>query len=173
LEEEKEENKIQEEFPEKEDEKEGQDDSKNIKKSKKKTKKKKIKMQDRKVKELKVLDLFEHIVLDEADKYFEYSYMDQLQTLLSIFNSAHKHYMLFSATLPGAIERAIEGIFANKIKCIIGGRVNVLSSIEQRLIFCQTEEGKTIEMANIINEGLQVPCLIFVQNKERVRQLNR
>lgn len=120
-----------------------------------------------------VLGLFEHIVLDEADKYFEYSYMDQLDRLLSLFDTAQKHFMLFSATLPAKIERAIEGLFANKVKCVIGGRVNVLSSIEQRLVFCQTEEGKTIEMANIVNEGLQVPCLIFVQNKERVRQLNR
>ena len=117
--------------------------------------------------------MFEHIVLDEADKYFEFSYMKQLEALLSLFNTAQKHYMLFSATLPTAIEQAIEGIFANKIKCVVGGRVNVLSSIEQRLVFCQTEEGKLIEMANIVNEGLQVPCLIFVQNKERVRQLNR
>lgn len=124
-------------------------------------------------KSIEALSMFEHILLDEADKYFEYSYMEQLEKLLSLFNTAEKHFMLFSATLPPKIERAIEGLFANKIKCVIGGRVNVLSSIEQRLVFCQTEEGKTIEMANIVNEGLKVPCLIFVQNKERVKQLNR
>ena len=123
--------------------------------------------------DIKALSFFEHIVLDEADKYFELSYMDQLEALLQIFNTAQKHYMLFSATLPSRIEQAIEGIFANKVKCVIGGRVNVLSSIEQKLVFCQTEEAKVIEMANIVNSGLLVPCLIFVQNKERVRQLNR
>jgi ATP-dependent RNA helicase DDX52/ROK1 len=125
------------------------------------------------VTQINALSLFEHIVLDEADKYFELSYMDQLQSLLKLFNTAQKHYMLFSATLPPRIEQAIEGIFANKVKCVVGGRVNVLSSIDQRLVFCQTEEGKIIEMANIVNSGLLVPCLIFVQNKERVKQLNR
>lgn len=120
-----------------------------------------------------VLSRFEHVVLDEADKYFEYSYMDQLEALLGKLDSAKKHYMLFSATLPPQIERSVEGLFANKVKVVVGGRVNVLSSTEQRLVFCQSEEAKTIEMANVVNEGLRVPCLIFVQNKERVRQLHR
>ena len=118
-----------------------------------------------------ILANFEHIVLDEADKYFELSFMDQMNSLLEAFKTSEKHFMLFSATLPGAIERALGGLFVDTVKCVIGGRVNVLGSIQQRLVFCQTEEGKHFEMQNVINEGLQVPCLIFVQSKDRVRQL--
>jgi ATP-dependent RNA helicase DDX52/ROK1 len=154
---------------EKEKEETKNDKEENEDKDAKEEKKEKIEKKS----EITALSLFEHIVLDEADKYFELSYMDQLESLLEIFNTAQKHYMLFSATLPPRIEQVIEGIFANKVKCVIGGRVNVLSSIQQRLVFCQTEEAKVIEMANIVNSGLLVPCLIFVQNKERVKQLNR
>lgn len=118
-----------------------------------------------------ILSNFEHVVLDEADKYFELSYMDQMNKLLEVFKTTEKHFMLFSATLPGAIEKALGSIFVDTVKCVIGGRVNVLSSIQQRLLFCQTEEGKHFELQNVINEGLEVPCLIFAQSKDRVRQL--
>ena len=120
-----------------------------------------------------VLDNFQHIILDEADKFFEYSYMDQLNKLLQMFSASQKHFMLFSATLPVQVEKALEGCFLDKVKVIVGGRVNVLSTIEQKLVFCQGEDGKTFELSNIINEGLKVPCIVFVQNKERVRQLYR
>ena len=45
----------------------------------------------------------------------------------------------------------------------MGGRVRVLSSIEQKLIFCSNEEGKIFELDDLLNSGkIKVPCLIFL-----------
>lgn len=52
--------------------------------------------------------------------------------------------------------------------------MNVLNSIKQELIYCSTEEGKLFEIENLINDGkLKIPCVIFLQTKDRIKQLYR
>ena len=117
---------------------------------------------------------FNYIVLDEADKYFELSFMEDLEKLLDVLKANERQYLLFSATMPEAIERAINSIFVDKIEVIIGGKVRVLNTIDQKLIYVSSEEGKVLELENIINEGrLRIPCLVFVQSKDRVREVNK
>lgn len=74
-------------------------------------------------------DHFQHIVLDEADKYFELQYQTQLEKIFEIFKSNKKTYYLFSATFPYQIEKVIDQIFIDKIEIIVGGKVKVLNSI--------------------------------------------
>ena len=115
---------------------------------------------------------YEHIVLDEADKYFEMSFNDQLESILEIFKVNKKTYYLFSATFPLKIEKSLNEIFIDRIEFIIGGKIKVLNTIEQKLVYCSTEEGKVYEIENMINCGdLKTPCLIFLQNKERVYEV--
>jgi ATP-dependent RNA helicase DDX52/ROK1 len=116
----------------------------------------------------------ELVVLDEADKFFELSFLPQLEQLLSLFKTADKQYVLMSATFPHEIEKAIEGSFVDRTQAVIGGKVNVLSTIDQQLTYCSTEEGKLYELERIINEGqLKVPCVVFMQSKERVKEIYR
>lgn len=116
----------------------------------------------------------ELVVLDEADKFFELSFLPQLEQLLSLFKTADKQYVLVSATFPHEIEKAIEGSFVDRTQAVIGGKVNVLSTIDQELTYCSTEEGKLYELERIINEGkLKVPCVVFMQSKERVKEIYR
>jgi len=120
----------------------------------------------------KLAERFECIILDEADKFFELSFMPQLEQLLELFKTHEKQYVLVSATLPTEIEKAVNTVFVDKTQAVIGGKVNVLNTIDQRLVYCANEEGKLYEIENIINCGqLEVPCVIFVQSKERVRQI--
>ena len=115
---------------------------------------------------------YSYVILDEADKYFELSFMDQLEKLLQLLRANERQYLLFSATYPEAIEKTISNIFLDKIEIVIGGKVRVLNSIDQKLSYVSTEEGKIIELENIINNGeLRIPCLLFVQSKERVREV--
>lgn len=115
---------------------------------------------------------YNHVVLDEADKYFELSFMDQLEKLLQLMKANERQYLLFSATYPQAIEKTISNIFLDRVEIVVGGRVRVLNSIDQKLSYVSTEEGKIIELENIVNNGeLKIPCLMFVQSKERVREV--
>lgn len=63
-------------------------------------------------------------------------------------------------------------IFIDKIEIVVGGKVRVLNSIDQKFIFCSSEEGKLLQIENMIRDGnVKVPCLIFMQDKHRVYQI--
>ena len=81
------------------------------------------------------------VVLDEADKFFELSFMPQLEQLLTAFKSTEKQYVLVSATFPQEVEITIRSAFVDRTQAIIGGKVNVLSTIDQKLVYCTNEEG--------------------------------
>lgn len=114
------------------------------------------------------------VVFDEADKFFELSFLPQLEQLLTFFKLSEKQYILVSATFPTEIESIIESSFVDRTQAVIGGKINVLSSISQQLVYCTNEEGKIYELENLINEGrMEVPCLIFMQSKDRVKEIYR
>ena len=45
------------------------------------------------------------------------------------------------------------------------------SDVEQSLTYCGEEAGKMHALRNILQQGYEPPCLIFVQSKERAKQL--
>lgn len=54
----------------------------------------------------------------------------------------------------------------------MGGKNRVLEKIDQSLEYCTNEYGKLIEVRNMITEGRFIPpVLIFVQEKQRAKQL--
>ena len=54
----------------------------------------------------------------------------------------------------------------------MGGKNKVLNKIDQTLEYCTNEYGKLVELRNMIEEGKFVPpVLIFVQEKQRAKQL--
>lgn len=50
-------------------------------------------------------------------------------------------------------------------------RNGTCSDVTQKLIFAGKEEGKLLALRNIFHAGVRPPVLIFVQSKDRVRQL--
>lgn len=120
------------------------------------------------------LDKFEYVVLDEADKYFELGFLDQFKELTEILKLTKKQYSLFSATFPGQIEKMVVDLLIDPVQIIIRGKMVVLDTITQKLTFCGTEFGKIVEIKNLVDQGdLKIPCLIFVQSKDRAKQLYR
>ena len=58
------------------------------------------------------------------------------------------------------------------IKIIIGGKNNVINTVEQTLKYVGNEYGKLVEIKNMISKGeWNTPVLIFVQSKERAVEL--
>lgn len=79
-------------------------------------------------------------------------------------------YQLFSATINNGVEQLSNEI--NPVKVLIGGKNNVLNTIEQKLMYTGSEYGKMLEIKNIINSGnFTPPVLIFVQSKPRAEEL--
>ena len=113
----------------------------------------------------------EILVLDEGDKLFEDGFIEQIDEIMAACSNPHLQRLLFSATLPQGVEAIARTVLRDPIRVLIGQRNTTNSDVEQKLVYCGKEEGKLLALRNIIQEGFEPPMLIFVQSKERARQL--
>jgi len=97
------------------------------------------------------LSPFKHVVLDEADKYFEMSFMKQFNSILDSLKGGERNYYLFSATFPPEIENRLKDIFVDPVEIVIRGKMTVLNTINQELTFTGNEYGKILGLKSIIN----------------------
>ena len=82
-------------------------------------------------------------------------------------------YGLFSATIQHPVEELLKTeLLDDCVRVEIGGKNRVLEKINQSMEYCTNEYGKLVQVRNMIVEGQFVPpVLIFVQEKQRAKQL--
>jgi ATP-dependent RNA helicase DDX52/ROK1 len=82
-------------------------------------------------------------------------------------------YGLFSATIQHPVEELLKTeLLDDCVRVEIGGKNRVLEKISQSMEYCTNEYGKLVQVRNMIVEGQFVPpVLIFVQEKQRAKQL--
>ncbi|KAJ2077768.1 RNA-dependent ATPase rok1 [Coemansia sp. RSA 988] len=111
------------------------------------------------------------LVLDEADSLMEKGFLEQVDEILSACTSSNLQISLYSATMPSSVEQMAKTIMKDPIRIIVGTQNAATESIDQNLVFVGQEEGKLIELRNMIATGFKPPCLIFVQSIERAKEL--
>lgn len=120
------------------------------------------------------LSSVEWIIIDEVDKFFEESnqtFQQDLDVILKTCDNPNRKFALFSATTTKEMtkwvhEKLIDGfvtinISPNKPVC----------SVNQELRYVGTDSAKLMELREIFRQGIQPPILIFVQTKNRAKQL--
>ncbi|PHJ25721.1 dead deah box helicase domain-containing protein [Cystoisospora suis] len=113
-----------------------------------------------------------HLVLDEADKLLDLGFAPQLDEIIASCTCSRLQVCLFSATLPPEVLHLAESILHSPVHISIGAPNAAATSIEQELLFCTNEEGKLLALRQLHLTGKFVPpVLIFVQSKERAKQL--
>uniref|UniRef100_A0A7S2IUL6 RNA helicase n=1 Tax=Alexandrium andersonii TaxID=327968 RepID=A0A7S2IUL6_9DINO len=121
------------------------------------------------------LDSTRHIVLDEADKLLDLGFAPQIDEILSYCpkdNGGLLQTLMFSATMPPAVVELAGSILANPLRVSIGDTNAAAAEVEQRLVFITHEDGKLFSFRQLVQEGqVKPPALIFVQSKERAKQL--
>ncbi|XP_065827734.1 probable ATP-dependent RNA helicase DDX52 isoform X2 [Oscarella lobularis] len=120
------------------------------------------------------LDNVQWLILDEADKLFEKGeggFRDQIAPIYAACDRPDVRHALFSATVSNGIEEWCRAHLDNFVRVIIGQRNTATEAIKQRLVFVGQEEGKLIGIRDIIREGFKPPMLVFVQSKERAKDL--
>ncbi len=66
----------------------------------------------------------------------------------------------------------MRSVLKDPIRVTIGARNSATSDIDQKLTFVGQESGKLLAFRSLVQGGqLKVPVLIFVQSKERAKQL--
>ena len=114
------------------------------------------------------------VVLDEVDKLFEDSfsdsYLEQVNRVLSACPPGCQK-ALFSATVTPKVEELAASLLAPGHRHLRIGSPNATANIHQKLEFVGSEEGKMVALRTLMSEGLRPPVLLFVQSKERAKEL--
>ncbi|KAF9998885.1 RNA-dependent ATPase rok1 [Entomortierella chlamydospora] len=117
------------------------------------------------------LDHVRHLILDEADKLLEQGFLEQTDEIFAACSHPSLQKSLFSATLPSGVEALANTFMRSPIRIVIGSKNAATETINQKLIYCGSEEGKLIAIRQQIQGGLKPPVLIFVQSIERAKEL--
>lgn len=78
---------------------------------------------------------------------------------------------MFSATLAVDVENWCKLNLDNVLTVTIGERNTAVHNVRQRLVYTGTEKGKLMAIKQLVQEGLKPPVLVFVQTKERAKDL--
>ncbi|CAN1768714.1 DEAD-box ATP-dependent RNA helicase 57 [Linum perenne] len=117
------------------------------------------------------LSRVEFLILDESDKLFELGMLKQTDYVVKACSNPSIVRSLFSATLPDYIEDLARSVMHDAVRVIIGRKNTASETIKQKLIFAGSEEGKLIALRQSFAESLNPPVLIFLQSKERAKEL--
>ncbi|CAH8356395.1 unnamed protein product [Eruca vesicaria subsp. sativa] len=117
------------------------------------------------------LSKVEYLVLDESDKLFEQSMLKQIDGVVKACSNPSIIRSLFSATLPDSVEELARSIMHDAVRVIIGRKNTASETVKQKLVFAGTEEGKLLALRQSVAQSLNPPVLIFVQSKERAKEL--
>lgn len=117
------------------------------------------------------LSRVEYLVLDESDKLFELGFVEQIDSVVKACSNPSIVRSLFSATLPDSVEELARSIMHDAVRVIVGRKNSASELIKQKLIFAGSEEGKLLALRQSFAESLNPPILVFVQSKERAKEL--
>uniref|UniRef100_A0A1B6CLU8 Probable ATP-dependent RNA helicase DDX52 n=1 Tax=Clastoptera arizonana TaxID=38151 RepID=A0A1B6CLU8_9HEMI len=120
------------------------------------------------------LKTVEWLIIDESDKLFEVGvrgFRDQLAEIYKACDATNIKRAMFSATHTVHVTKWCRKNLKDLITVIIGHRNTAVNLVQQELIFVGSEHGKLIEFRNLVHQGLPPPVLVFVQSKERAKEL--
>lgn len=124
------------------------------------------------IKEAKVdLSTAEMVCLDEADRLLELGFVEQVDEIIAACTHPKVQRAMFSATMLEGVEELAQSVLRDPIKVSVGTKNAGASTINQKLVFVGKEEGKLVAMKQLLHGGLDLPALLFVQNKERANEL--
>ena len=114
----------------------------------------------------------ETLVLDEADRLLEQGFLTQTDTILAACTNPNLRKALFSATLPAGVETLAQTFMVDECRVLVGQKDSATETIEQRLEFAGSEDGKLHALRALIQSGgMKPPVLLFVQSIQRAREL--
>ncbi|KAH8296592.1 hypothetical protein KR054_008490 [Drosophila jambulina] len=123
-----------------------------------------------------LLDLthVEWFVLDEADRLMEEgqnNFKEQLDDIYAACSNPAKCVAFFSATYTVPVAKWALRHLKNLVRVTIGVQNSATDTVQQELLFVGSESGKLVAMRDLVRQGLQPPVLVFVQSKDRAKQL--
>jgi ATP-dependent RNA helicase DDX52/ROK1 len=97
--------------------------------------------------------------------------LNQIDEILSHCTNERLQRALFSATIGPLVQNLANSVLKTPIQISIGVENSGASTINQKLIFVGREEGKLLGIRQLIQQGITPPVLIFMQSKDRAKEL--
>jgi ATP-dependent RNA helicase DDX52/ROK1 len=119
------------------------------------------------------LSAVKYLVLDEADKLFEMGFVEQVDAAAAACDGPNVTRALFSATLPETVERLARSVMSAPMRLTVGERNAASETVRQSLVFVGQERGKPLALRQLFSAGVKPPAIVFVQSKDRAKQLAR
>lgn len=115
------------------------------------------------------------VVLDEADRLLGSDFLPQTAPIIDACTHSTVQKVFLSATMEAGPEALARTWLRDEgTRVVVGIKDSASVTIEQKLQFCGSEQGKLLAIRNDIAAGaLPPPTLIFVQSIERANDLYR
>ncbi|KAG8951278.1 RNA-dependent ATPase rok1 [Tulasnella sp. 424] len=117
------------------------------------------------------LDNVQYLVLDEADNLLDPDFGKQTEEVLESCTHPDLQKCIFSATLPQVAEQVAKRVLVDPIRVVVGVKDSASLHVSQTLTYCGTEVGKLFALRQLLATSPPLPMLIFVQSKDRAKQL--
>ncbi|KAG8986542.1 RNA-dependent ATPase rok1 [Tulasnella sp. 427] len=117
------------------------------------------------------LDNVRYLVLDEADNLLDSDFGKQTEEVLDFCTHPDLQKCIFSATLPQVAEQVAKRVLVDPIRVVVGVKDSASLHVAQTITYCGTEVGKIFALRQLLATSPPLPMLIFVQSKERAKQL--
>uniref|UniRef100_A0A0K0DIK7 RNA helicase n=1 Tax=Angiostrongylus cantonensis TaxID=6313 RepID=A0A0K0DIK7_ANGCA len=124
-----------------------------------------------------ILKYLRWLVVDESDRLFEAvegqerCFRNQLATIYKACDGKFTRRAFFSATFSYEVEEWCKENLSNVAVVCIGERNSANANVTQELVFAGSEYGKLVAIRTLLQTQFEPPALIFVQSKERAREL--
>lgn len=109
------------------------------------------------------------VVLDEADRLFDSTFLADTKCILS-FVPASRQMLMFSATMPQKMESTARDLMGSYVLKLAQPRNSTVETIEQKLYYVD-RENKFSLLLHILSQGFDGTVLIFTATKYRSRML--
>eukprot|EP00736_Rhodelphis_marinus_P007975 Rmarinus@m.3490 len=111
------------------------------------------------------------LVLDEVDKLFDLGFIKQIDSVISACKHPSLVTAMFSATIMANIEDIARTVMKDPVRVSLGQGNCAAPTVQQKLMFVGSEEGKLMALRTLFREGLRPPMLVFVQSQSRAQDL--
>ncbi len=116
------------------------------------------------------LDAVTHFVLDEADRMLDMGFVHDVRRVASAIPAA-RQTLLFSATIPPAIEQLARGMLRDPARVSVTPAVTTATTVEQSVVFVP-RAGKRALLEQMLQEEDVVRAIVFTRTKHGANRLS-